>query len=99
MKHKLFSIGASALLCCFVAVNGWLHFHAIDHLQAHTHHDSTTHASPLCTLFCSAGQMGQSVGLSLPAVFQHLDWIILPEPPVFHSLYVTRPLSRGPPSL
>jgi hypothetical protein len=99
MKQKLFSLCTSLLLCCFVAVNGWLHFQAIEHVQAHSHHDSTTHASPLCTLFCSAGQMGQVVGLSLPSVFQNSAWIILLDPPVVHSLYVARPLSRGPPFL
>lgn len=97
MKQKLLSLSTSMLLCCFVAVNGWLHFQAIQHVQAHSHHDSSTHASPLCTLFCSAGQMGHVVGLSLPSVFQHRDWINIPEPPIVHFLYVARPLSRGPP--
>jgi hypothetical protein len=97
MKQKLFSLSASLLLGCFLAVNGWLNFQTIQHVQAHSHHDATTHASPLCTLFCSAGQMGQVGGLSLPSVFQHQDWISLPEPTLVHSLYVARPHSRGPP--
>ena len=97
MKTKLFHYCSLFLLCCFVGANGWLHFQTIGHLHAHTHHNAATHASPLCTLLCSAGQMAQLIGTSPPPIIQQTASIETTEPTIRLISQATPPVSRGPP--
>ena len=97
MKHKLFQYCSLFLLCCFVGVNGWLHFQTIGHLHAHTHHNAATHASPLCTLLCSAGQMAQLIGTPLPPIIQQTASIEITEPTIRLISQATPSVARGPP--
>jgi hypothetical protein len=80
-----------------VGVNGWLHFQTIGHLHSHAHHNATTHASPLCTLLCSAGQMAQFTGTPPPHIIQQTASIEPTVPTILLTSQATPPVSRGPP--
>ena len=97
MKTKLFHYCSLFLLCCFVGANGWLHFQTIGHLHAHSHHNAATHASPLCTLLCSAGQMAQLVGTPPPLIVKQTSSLEVTEPTIRLISQATPPVSRGPP--
>lgn len=97
MKHKLFHCCRLLLLCCFVGVNSWLQFQAIEHVHPHAPHHTTAHASPLCSLFCSIGQMAQLIETPPTPVLQQTASIEPAEPTILLRVQTTPPVSRGPP--
>lgn len=53
------------LAACLFVLNVWLPAQVVGHATAHAHHSSATHADPLCTLLCSAGQAVHGVTVDL----------------------------------
>ncbi len=73
---------AISLVVTFLGISAWLPFQMIGHGQTHAHHEATTHATPLCTLFCSAGQMAH-IADPTPAFSQNYAFNL--ETPIFIS--------------
>ncbi len=98
MKRVFNKFLAIGLVAIFLGVNAWLPFQIMGHAQAHAHHQATTHATPLCTLLCSAGHIAHNADPTPP--FVHSSAYNL-EPPTFISrlaIHVSRLLARGPPA-
>ena len=99
MKRLIIHHVAIALVGTLLGINLWLPFQMMGHAQTHAHHhQAATHASPLCTLFCSAGQMAQ-MGDPTPEFGQGYAFTI--ESPTFtsHFAITASPLlARGPPA-
>lgn len=93
---KIFAIG---LVAAFLGVNAWLPFQMMGHVHAHTHHDSATHATPLCTLLCSAGQMAHIADPTPPLVQSYAYSLGLPTFTSLLASHVAPLLARGPPAL
>lgn len=98
MKHVCIKIFSSSLVAVFLGVGTLLPFQLTGHAQAHAHHDATTHATPLCTLLCSAGQIAQ-IADPTPALALRYTYNL--ESLTFishHAIPVSRLLARGPPA-
>lgn len=87
-----------SLSACLFVLNVWLPAQVVGHAKQHSHHSSTTHADPLCTLLCSAGHVIHGVTLDLSSDGAPTELIepvessqIPPSLPHHHP-------SRGPPS-
>ena len=85
------------LVCVFLALQGIVYPHMLEHVSQHAHHDSGVHGTVVCSWMCAAGQdlepVPESVPVTIPVVTQ-IDDIL------FDSLSVeSRALwtSRGPP--
>ncbi len=48
------------LVAGYVCLSTWLLLLGVSHSLAHGHHTAATHADPLCTWLCSAGQAAAS---------------------------------------
>ena len=89
---------AIALVGTIVGISVWLPVQMMGHAQTHAHHQAATHASPLCTLLCSAGQMAQ---IADPTPEFALSYAFNLESPTFTShltIYASPLLARGPPT-
>lgn len=89
---------AIALIGTLLGISVWLPFQMMGHAKAHVHHQAATHTSPLCTLFCSAGQMAQMADPT-PEFGQSYAFNL--ESPTFtsHLAIAASPrLARGPPT-
>ena len=65
LRHPRLAIG---VMLSFAFVTGALTIQVTKHSIHHTHqHTATTHASPLCTWMCTAGQVLQTFDVALPA--------------------------------
>jgi len=98
MKRVIIKFFAIGLIATFLGVNAWLPLQMIGHAKTHAHHHSATHATPLCTLLCSAGQMVHTADPT--PQFAH-SYIYSLEPTTFHSIlaiHVSPLLARGPPA-
>jgi len=90
---------AVALAGMLLGMSVWLPFQMMGHAKIHhTHHQAATHASPFCTLLCSAGQMAQITDptphFGQPYLY-HLEFSTFTS----HLTVAVSPLlARGPPS-
>ena len=99
MKRLFLHSAAIVLVASLLGVNAWLPFQMMGHSHSHAHHDSATHATPLCTLLCSAGQMAQ-IADPTPVLAQRYAYNLrLPTFNSFLAINVPPLLARGPPAL
>jgi hypothetical protein len=68
MNRSLLRFVAFGVLACAFALNGWLYAHGISHSLQHAHHSAASHADPLCSWLCSAGQSIHALNLIVPTV-------------------------------
>ena len=88
---------AIALVGTILGMSVWLPVQMMGHAQTHAHHQAATHASPLCTLLCSAGQMAQ---MEDPTPKFTQSFVFNLESPTFIShleIFTSPLLARGPP--
>ena len=96
VHQPLFVIG---LLACFLFVSGALSGQVVKHTVHHAHHKAATHANPLCTWMCAAGQVLEGVEFGINGAFVAL-FIIEPEnSSTTTTVLAWSPPLRGPPSL
>ena len=86
------------LIVGYTALNGWLPFQAIGHTHDHEHHTAATHATPICSWMCAAGQTTQASDHFLRAESKVIAELELPIPPFVLPILSISHLSRGPPS-
>jgi len=97
---RLFLHSAKIFLAASIfGVNAWLPFQLMGHVHAHAQHHSATHATPLCTLLCSAGQMAQIADPTPPLPQNYAYNLRLPTFNSFLAINVPPLLARGPPAL
>jgi len=98
VKRLIISRIAITLVGTILGISAWLPFQMMGHAQTHAHHEAAAHATPLCTLFCSAGQMAQ-IADPTPEFAQSCAFNL--ESPTFtshHAIHASRLLARGPPA-
>ena len=94
LSHPIFVVG---LLACFLFVSGVLSGQAAQHTFHHAHHKAATHANPLCSWMCAAGQVLQSFDFGIHGAFSILSLVETRNPSFIHSALVWSPPLRGPP--
>ncbi len=85
------------LVCVFLALQGVVYPHMLEHLSQHAHHESGVHGTVVCSWMCAAGQDLESVPELVPVT---IPVIALIDDKVVDSLSIeSRALwtSRGPP--
>ena len=98
MKRSLTKIVVISLIAAFLGINAWLPLQAMGHAHTHEHHDAATHATPLCTLLCSAGHMAPLTDPIPPFVLSSLDKIDPLAIPSRLILHASSRFARGPPA-
>jgi len=99
MKRLFVNSATFVLVASIFGVSAWLPSQLMGHAHSHAHHQAATHATPLCTLFCSAGQMAHYSDPTPPLV-QLVSYSL--ELPKYFSLLplpLSLRFSRGPPNL
>ena len=85
------------LVCVFLALQGIVYPHMLEHVSQHAHHDSGVHGTVVCSWMCAAGQ---DLGPAPELVPATISVIALIDDNVVDSLSIeSRALwsSRGPP--
>ncbi|CBK40402.1 exported protein of unknown function [Nitrospira defluvii] len=85
------------LVCVFLALQGVVYPHMLEHLSQHAHHESGVHGTVVCSWMCAAGQDLEPVPELVPVT---IPVIALIDDNVVDSLSIeSRALwsSRGPP--
>jgi hypothetical protein len=85
------------LVCVFLALQGVVYPHMLEHLSQHAHHESGVHGTVVCSWMCAAGQDLESVPELVPVT---IPFVTLIDDIQFDSLSIEfRALwtSRGPP--
>ncbi|HQV10499.1 MAG TPA: hypothetical protein PKW52_04125 [Nitrospira sp.] len=54
------------LACAFLALQGFVYPHMLDHLSHHAHHEPGVHGTVVCAWMCAAGQDLESVPQFVP---------------------------------
>jgi len=98
MKKLFPQILASGLLACFLFVSIGLASQAAAHTLHHAKHQSSTHASLLCSWVCSAGQVVQVGELGINGPFSTLYLVEINPTFATDALIAWSPPSRAPPS-
>ena len=76
LRHPFLVLG---LVSCLLVVGGFLAGQSAAHSLHHAHHNTTTHASVICSWMCAAGQVVESANPILESpVFAIRDLEILP---------------------
>jgi len=97
MSHYFRQTPYVILIVGYAALNGWLPFQAIGHMHEHADHTAATHATPLCSWLCAAGQTVQASDPFLKAEIRVIAELELFVPSVVPLILNLSPLSRGPP--
>ena len=91
---------AACLVAMLLMLGGVLSAQAVGHASQHSqHHTSGTHATPLCSWYCAAGQVhsGELVDVAAP-IFSFLG-MENEEPATITFLFLIPSPSRAPPSV
>jgi hypothetical protein len=89
---------AIALVGTILGISAWLPFQMMGHAKTHVHHQAATHASPLCTLFCSAGQMAQMADPTPTFAQSYVYNLEISTFTAHLAMAASRLLARGPPA-
>jgi hypothetical protein len=89
---------AVGLVACLLLLSALVYVQTVRHAAHHAHHQAATHASPLCSWLCAAGQGLEGVTVVLQTMIGLLAFTVwfLVQQPMAPLLGV--PSSRGPPS-
>lgn len=85
------------LACLFLALQGVVYPHMLEHVSQHAHHDSGVHGTVVCSWMCAAGQDLEAVAELVPDT---IPVIAMADDTLFDSISIEpRALwtSRGPP--
>jgi len=91
------SIVAGFLLIMLMMVNGLAYPNIVAHTFHHMHHTADTHASPLCSWVCTAGQMDEAASLPFIHITVQTDSLSIPQPTSPHIFHLDAGFPRGPP--
>ncbi len=94
LSHPFFVVG---LLACFLFVSGAFTGQAVKHTFHHAHHKAATHANPLCSWMCAAGQVLQVHEFGINGAFSILFSIEDSYSSLIPSVLAWSPPLRGPP--
>ncbi len=99
MPRRFLQCTAVGLALCLVLLAGLAFPQTVGHAAHHAHHQAATHASPLCSWLCAAGQVLEAVsfGHHPETVPQTFVAVHVPLAPPEADLRI--PSSRGPPSI
>lgn len=98
LTHLRQTVMPLLLACAFLALQGVVYPHMLEHVSQHAHHDPGVHGTVACAWLCAAGQ---DLGPSSELVPATISVIVLVDDARFDSLsneFRALWVSRGPPA-
>jgi hypothetical protein len=90
---------AISLVACLLLLAGLAFPQTVAHATHHAHHKAATHASPLCSWLCAAGQVLEAISFGHQPETDPLTVVAAQVPISPPGAILPAPSTRGPPAI